>query len=647
MASECSNPIGGFVAASEIIPAEFAAFNTLVKQYVAAADGFSQQLADYTINPIQVGDVQFDPIAPFTPYAKPASPGAFVEPAPGFAGAAPSTPSTPSINTSGLDAVHKPSLTEPAAPSIYIPPPPVTNLPPFNSIPPVVGETEIPLYVGGPLPEVPPLIALNLPTEPDINIEDLTIVRPDFIAPTALQDAYYQDVQNYRSLIWTDVDAVVGATGVYGTHDRLVTMLAGGTGLPQNIEQALFDRAIGRDEISSTQAIAQAEGEWSAKGFSLPGATLLARTQEIRQANRAERGRINREISIQFHTQEIENLRFSVEKGIALEGQLLDAHTKIYDTVRQMADGHWNVRKGIYDSAVATFALHLEIYKTDVEVYNSLIQVELSKLEVYKSQLEGQRLIGTLNQQYVDIYKVELDGYLAGVEVYKAEVQGAEAAIRAELSKVEVYKAEIDAYTAFLEGEKIKVESYAVAVGAEETRAKVYEAQVNAYGQRINVYKAEVDAESTKVNAHIAVAEATTQNYTAAVQGWSAGIQGDVAKLNAAAESYKAQMDGYVAELSNEQYRVTGEARGFELSLEQEKAKVAALLKQADQEIEQLKHISTQSLAAIDIATKVNAQLAASAMAAINVSASMSSSNAVSASDSRSCSTQYSASISV
>lgn len=639
MASQCSNPIGGFTPASEVVVEQFDFFTDLVNEYLNAANNFSQILENYSITPVDIQPIVWDENAGFTPFEQPTAPLDFVAPDDKFGETAPTSPNIGNISMADVQA---PNLTLPPAPPILIPPPPIVTLPSIPDGPPILEDVPIPEYEGAPLPEVPTLIELNLPEVPDINIDDLVIERPEFIPPNALEDTYRYDFQDYQSIIWQGVDAQVGATGVYDMHARLQAMLAGGTGLPAVIEQALFDRAIGREEVSSTQAIAQSEGEWAAKGFSLPGSTLLARTQEIRQANRVERGRVNRELSIQFHTQEIENLRFSVEQAIGLEGTLLEAHTRIHDIARQLADGHWLVAKGIYDSAVDIFRLYLDIYKTDAEVYKVQLEAELVKLDIYKAELEGQKLIGDINQQYVDIYVAELQGVLASVEVFKAQVGAAEAQIRAQLSKIEAYKAEIDAYTATLGGEKLKVDIFDSQVGAEETKAKVYGEQVDAYSARIGAYKTEVDAEAAKVNADISVAEAETRIYSEQVGAWRAGIQADTANLEAFVEVYRAELQKYTALLSAEQYRVTGEARNFELEIEGQKAEVSSALKQADQAIEQLKHITALGLSATETAAKVNAQLAASAMSAINVSAGMNTSNSLSGSDSRSCTTTYS-----
>lgn len=647
MAIECPSVIGGgFNVASDLVPQQFDFFTDLVVEYLNAANQFSQVLENYGITPVEIQSITWDINAGFTPFEQPADPGSFVTPLPQFGDAKPTAPTISDIDTSGIN-VSPPLLTEPALPPINIPSAPIVSLPSEPGNVPVISDVTIPTYEGGPLPDVPTLFDLNLPDVITINIDDLDVERPNFVPPDALQDTYRYDFTDFRTLIWTEVEANVDATGVTDVHARLQAMLAGGTGLPAAIEQALFDRAIGRDEISSVQAVQQAEQEWAARGFDLPGSTLLARTQEIRTENRRERGRINRELSIQYHTQEIENLRFSVQQAIALEGTLLDAHTRIQDVARQLADGHWVVIKGIYDSEVALFALYLEIYRTDVEVYKTRLEAELTKVELYKAQLEAQRLIGQLNLQLVEIYKAEIDGILASVEIFKAQVDAVNVQLRAQLAKLEVFKAEIDVYTARLQGERIKFDIYNSQVSAEEAKARVYTAQVQAFGSRIDAYRTQVGAEVAKVEAQTAVVRAETDIYAQEVTAWRAGIEADSINLQSAVQVYRAQLEKYEALLSAEQYRVQGEARNFELEIESERARVQSALKQADQAIEQLKHITSMGLSATEIAAKVNAQLAASAMSAINVYAGMSSSNAVSASDSRTCSTNFSASVNV
>jgi hypothetical protein len=637
----CGNPIGAFTPASEVVVQQFDFFTDKVNEYLRSANEFSQILADFEITPVELQDIIWDEGAGFTPFVEPAAVADLVVPG-GVAGAAPTAPAPTSINTDNMNVT--PPTGVPNELVVTIPAPPIVNLPTLPAAP-AVSAVIVPVYVGDPLPEVPTLESLNLPIEPVIDIGALEVEKPVFVIPDGLEDRYYEDFGNQKDLVITHMNTHVYTPNVSiaESKDYLHRILdEGGTGLIPEIEQALFDRAIGREDVSNVQAVAQAEGEWGSRGFSLPGSTLLARTQEIRQTGRMERGRVNRELSIQFHQQEIEQMKFATEKALALEVDMLAAHTQIYNVAQALTDAHWGVLKDIYTSVLDMFKLELEVYRTDIEVYKIGLEAELLKLEIYKGQLEGQRLVGQINEQYVKIYTAELEGVLAGVEVFKAEVDGANAQIRAELSKVEVYKGQVDAYTAVAGVEKIKADIYDSEVGAQETLAKVYTAQVNAYAERISAYKEEVAAESTKVDAQISVVEANTRIYAEQIGGYRAAVQADSTNIEAAIAEYKGRIDGYVAKLSAEQYRVTGEARNFQLEIEFERNKAGGQLKQADQAIEQLKHISNMSLSATEIAAKVNSQLAASAMSAISVSAGMTTNNTLQGSDSRSCQTNYS-----
>lgn len=638
----CASPFGPFTDSGALVEQQFDFFTTKVNTFLNAANEFSQILASYEIEPVSIQEITWDIDAGFTPFEPPAEPADFVAPDPQFFREPPAEAPPVDVDLSGLNSVSAPSVSAPSLPTLNVPSAPVVNLPTDPGPAPVIGDVEIPQYTGGPLPDVPTLYQLNLPDVPDINIDDLQVTRPSFVPPNALDDTYRPDLIDFRSLIWTAVEGEIQATGVQDMQPRLQAMLAGGTGLPAPIEQALFDRAIGRDEVSSAQAEGQASQEWAARGFDLPGSTLLARTQEARRQNRIERGRINRELSIQFHDQELQNLRFAVQQAIAYEGQLMQAHTQIYDVARSLADGHFQVARAIHQAELDIFRVELEIYRTDVEVYKERLQAELVKLEIYRSELEGQRIIGQLNQQLVDIYQAELQGVLANVEIFRAQVQGAEAQIRAEVAKLDGYRAKVDAYSARLGAERVRADIYNAQVEGEVAKARMYEYQVRGFSARIDAYQTQVNAEAAKVDANVRVAEADTRLYAEQVSAWRAGVQADTDNLRAFVDVYRARIEQYNALLSREQYRVQGEARNFELEIESERARVSSILKQADQAIAQLEHISALGLSATETAARVNSQLAASAMSAINVGASVSASASQSASDSRSCSTNYS-----
>lgn len=646
MSSFCSNILSprGLGVVNDVRD-QFSNFVNLSNQFVRAAARSDHSLRNFRVTPISTGaSYNFNDIV-FTPFEHPEDPAELTRPGRQLGDA----PTPPTLTDIEFNAPAKPSTTLPADPTVMIPSPPTLGLIPEPGSPPTLSQVAIPDYISQPLPEVPTLEQLSLPTAPDVNLEQFSLERPDFQNPLPYlyDNDYIRNANEARAAIFDTVDdsfyaaeAEFNLRNAEGakTNQRLGAMLDGGTGLPAPVEQALFDRAINREEVSSEQAVAQASQEWAARGFTLPGSTLLARVSEARQNNRTARAQLNREILIQVHTQEIENLRFSVQQGIALQGQMFDQYIRLHDAGRQMADRAFDVARAIFDARLEVFRTELQIYQADIAAFAEKVKIELAKLEVFRSQLEAQRILGEINEQEVRLYEAQLRGVLAGVEVFKAEVEGANAQIRAQTNQLEQFKITVDAYVARLQGERTKFDIFDTTVRAEESKVRVFEAQVSAYAQQIAAYRAEVEAEAARTNAIGSLNENRTRAYAAEAQGWSSVANYDIANLNAEVEVLRANVQKYTGLLGAEEARVRGEARNAEIQFQQNQAQITASIKAVDQAIAQLQLASTLGLEATKTTAQVNAQLAASAMSGISVSAGISESSSRSASRNASCS---------
>jgi chromosome segregation ATPase len=593
----------------------------------------ASEMADFSIRPLTFRDPQFGNLT-FTAFAKPGLPTNYSQPALSNA----SIPTAPGITVINSQF---PTLTAvaPTPPLISIPLPPSLPARTAPTAPKVV-IPEIPVYEGEPLPTVPTLRDLQLPEEPDIRLEDFNIVRPDFDAlmPSGhLDNNYYADVDTRRAQALTELRT--SDLDGQAVRARWGEMILGGTGLPIPIEQALFDRALQREEMSAQQAVNQAHQEWAARGFSLPGSTLLARVSEAHNANRAARAQINREVTIQYHNQEIENLRFAVQQGVALEAQWASQFSQAYELARQTADGFYRVAVAVLESRIARLRAALEIYQADIQAFRDRIQIELSKLEVFRSRLEAQRLIGDLNKLDVDIYVAQLQGVLAGVEVFKARVEGANAQIRAEVSKVDVFRGQVDGFRGLLESDKLQVDIFTSRTNAEEAKVRTYTAEVQGYAERVRAFSAEVQSESSRMDSLTRFSESKVREYATRVDAWRTQVGIDIERIRAAVAVFEAETGRYNAELGAETARVEGESRNTEIAAARINASVAATLKQADQQIEQLRHSSSLALQALDGAARTYGQLAAAALSAVNLSASIG--NSYSGSESVSCATGY------
>lgn len=619
------NPLYIPKAGSEVSN-RFDEFSRFARHQMIEAGTFTQKLKDFAIDEIPLTVPQFSPDASYTQFAAPDSPDR-----PTFSGLTFSPlPDAPATDIAPFVSPAKPDPFDVATPVVNeIPTPTLRDVQPPGAAP-TIEDVDLPETPDFPLPPVPTLDELDIPDAPELHLDDLIPARPEFDYPDVYENDYIRNTGEARAAIFDTVDSEFHqALEDYNmrnpdgglTASRLGEMLQGGTGLPAVVENALFERAFAREDKSAQQAIRQATGQWAARGFTMPGATLLAQVEEAERQNREARSTLNREITIQMHQQEIENLRFAVQQGIAMEGQMFDQFMRMHDAGRQIADQAFAVTQAIFDASLQIVRTKIEVYQADLQAQREKIQTELAKLEVFRSQLEGERIRGEINQQKIAIYQARLDAVRTGADIFRTEVEAANSKIRAQMSKVEIFNSQIQAYRAELDASKVPFEVFAIQNQAEQSKVDLFEAQVRAYGERVRAYGTEVQAEAAKVDASATQVTAATSAYEARTRAWSSEVGAQTDRISSEARRYEAEIRGYSAELSAEEARVNGEARNFQLEIEKERARVSSLLKVADQRIEQLKHATNLGMEATKTGATVYSQLTGSALSAINVSA--------------------------
>jgi hypothetical protein len=495
-------------------------------------------------------------------------------------------------------------------------------------------ERVMPEYTGMDLPPVPTFEELQIPELPEIDISSLSVARPDFESnlPYIYDNNFTSDAQQLQLAVWNALQA--GDTDGGAVRARWNEMLLGGTGLPIEVEQALFDRGISREEVSSAQAIHTAQTEWAARGFTLPGSTVLARVSEARRANRDARATLNREILIQVHTQEIENLRFAVQQGVALEQQYMQRFSMTHDVALKTVENSYRIAQAVADLRLAYIKILVDVYQADIMAFKEKVQVELAKLEAFKAQLEGEKIRGELNLQRVELYKGQLQGVMTHVEIFKAQVEGVSAQIRGDLAQVEMYRGKLDGYKTNLESQRLQVDVYTARLQGEKTKADQYMAQVQSFSERVRAFSTTVDASSKAVAAEVSVRESQLQEYKSNVDIWRQKYEVQIAQMNAGLTQFKAEIEQFSA-------MVSARVENAKLCSQRDSLRLDSAKLVTDQATTQVKNLTDIARANADLeleAMKATAQtasqLAASAMSALSIGASISQSG----SDSRSCS---------
>lgn len=550
-------------------------------------------------------------IPEFSPdYAPPSMP-----PAPNGGPAPPGIPSLPSLNfpqlvlpTNGAQAPAPPDISLPAAPSSA----PALDLPTA----PELSAIDLPTA-----PELTPIASPSLdpiamPTAPALSIPEFTAQEP---VPPSIPNAPVFDVQ--------DSEDTGSSLDLEGPIQR---MLDGEGGLPPEVEQALFDRARVREDLTAAKLVDETMTEWSARGFSLPQGELARRVSEARQKNQDAANALSREMMIRQHQERVESLRQAVTQGITLHGTLLEAEhrqaerkIRIAEIGARLAIEHFNTLVSAYNAQVSLFNMRAEVYR-------ARLSASAQRLELYKGELEAARVKGEINEQRVRVFSELVRAQFTAVEVFKAQIDGARAQSDFEQAKIARYRAVIDGQAARIEAYKSEVQAWAERVRAEGTKADIYRASVSAFAERIRAHSVNVEAEVARFRGLADVEKLKLDAYVANVNAIKeqTGLLVENARLTAAVFDGQVRVATAHAGLEESKMRALAVAHQGDVQAAVAKSQAAVEhMKAAAENLRAVAQIAASTQLGI---AQVSGQMAAGAMSALNASASISGSGGVS-----------------
>jgi hypothetical protein len=349
-------------------------------------------------------------------------------------------------------------------------------------------------------------------------------------------------------------------------ESRLDTYLQGGTALTPEVENAIYNRTLDKNDIDARRASADAWSKAAKAGWSMPTALLLAQQSDIDKARRDNNARAATEIAIKQAELEQANLQFAVTQSINLRKVAVDAAMAYYSGLVQINGQALEYARSIvdaivkaYDIAVKEAEVKARLYEADARVYDSQLKGAIAIIEVYESQIRGELAKVEVNKAEVDVYRAQLDAVKTEAEVYKIQVEAAEAQIDIEKAKVDLYKAKVDAFVAQVNGFSAQWNGYAAAVSGERAKIEAAGEQVKAYAARVQAYEAEVRAKSTEIEARLAVNTQRLNSYKAHVEAYSAlvsaearGVEAEVGSFQSSVQAYKAQADAEAAQAASE-----------------------------------------------------------------------------------------------
>lgn len=462
------------------------------------------------------------------------------------------------------------------------------------------------------MPELPELLTITLPDIPTISMPTFNGRDPgDVPALPDLSDVGFTEKAYTREVLNDIIPQVRRA-------------LAGDSLLAASVEQALFARARERNRTLVRKARQEAAEDVVSRGFTEPTGSYLARVADIRTEALASENEINRDLSIEFHQQAIQQAQFAVTQGIALEQVLIGQHAAMMDRSLQASKLMLDAHVALHNAAVASYNASIERLRVDADVFGKLIDAEIGKLEAYKAQVDGQRAVADVNKAAADAYDSRVRGLLGIVEVYKANIDAVRAQAEIESTKIEAHKSSVQAYAEQARAYSARWEGFGRAVEAQQSDFRRYEIGVNAFNARIQGWGRGEEIKVARRDADLRGETLRLDRYRAQVQGALGMLQAEDSRVRALVSQNQSIAAMYTATAQVEGVRNDSNTRAFEAATAYHTARTNAELQQAQIKIQDAARLLTAQVEAIRGAANAMAQLAASAMSAVNFSAGVS-----------------------
>ena len=401
---------------------------------------------------------------------------------------------------------------------------PISEPTQFNeSVPetPSINPIDVPSAPSYTLPDAPTFNAIEIPASPAVTMPSFSSTLPynDLTAP---DNTYSYTEKEYVSALLDSVKSKLNNDVVNG-----------GTGLAPDIEQAIWDREVERDDKALQTAINNTIDTWSARGFDLPNGTLAAEIDKLTRDYEHSRLTRSRDIAIKQAELAQNNTQFAITSSINMESILLQHANNVANRALQSAKYILDAAISIFNAKVTNYNMKLDAYKTEAQVFESRIRAELSKVEVFKAQLDGARLQGDLQINQVNLYKSQIEGISTLINIYKTKVEAARVATSVELAKLDEYKAQVEGFATKLKAKSLEYDLYKAKLSGQEAKVSLFSSQVSAY-------KTKIEGETAKIDAQLNIAKVKNEKNREILSAYQTRLQALSSKYGVLAEKIRA-----------------------------------------------------------------------------------------------------------
>lgn len=511
--------------------------------------------------------------------------------------------------------LHNLTAVAPTLDDIYVPPAPDINL---NLTPPTLTD-------------------IVIPDAPTVVLPEFTALAPntDIAAPDDFAEQFAADYANMSVSMRNALDGAVDAylnkinpqfsSQMALLEDRLATYMEGGTALPVDVEQAIFNRARDKTNDEYLKTREQIMKEAAARGFTIPGGAQYSALTQARQAAADNNARAAMDIALKQAELEQANIQFAVTQSANLRGVVLNAAAAFLNSLVQINGQAIDYAKSVlqasialYDTMVKIAVARIEIYKAEAQVYEVRLKAVLAVYDVYKAHIEALKAQVDIDRARVDAFSAQVNALAALANAYKAVIDGVMAKAEIEKLKVNIFEAEVRAFSAEVGAKQAEWQGFVAQVQGETAKIDAYESEVKAYSTEVQAYATKIDAYKTEVQAITAKNEGAYKVYGAAVNAYTALVGGASEAVKAEVAAYTGEIQGYIAQASAAEATAKVNVAAQEATIRNQIGLYSTNANIAVATMNGYNTYMTQAAGVVVNAAGVYANMAASAMAGVN-----------------------------
>jgi hypothetical protein len=479
-------------------------------------------------------------------------------------------PTEPPPQVTGL--VATPSLNIPLEPTLTATVPglstiQVAELEPFaEEAPPIKTDFDFPRLTLPVMPAPPAPIVISKPLKPGPIDASLSLT-PLTELPAAPSDMEL-DVDATISRVTATEDDLYGrvtrfvatldpahADAMRRLNDMIDSMMAGGTGISPEVEQAIYNRARARNDVEAMRTQNAVMADIAARGFSMPNGAVLSAMNRARQEAATNNNKTNNEIAISSAELEQKNRQFAVTSATGFRTmmvQVMDGYMKsligLYSQATDVAKMTLSAKLDAYRAAVDAWKARADYNRAEISVFEARIQAGLGLVKMYEAELQAANVEREGERNQVEVYKARIDILNAEVAAHKSQVEAIVSEASLEKLKVELYQAQVQAYAARAQAKSTEWEGYGARMRGEATKVEAYTARVSAYGKQVEAYEASIRAQAENVKAVSQSNEAILKESASRWAAYSAEVQAKGAVASTELESQRQMIYAYQAE---------------------------------------------------------------------------------------------------